>query len=133
MNDLEGKIQAPMASPERLLGVVRNTSSQSVDAPRQLSQDLEDKLHSIAKRHSGEVPLHGRLFAQWMHHAFPSECPFPHVVEESAVLTPSHWQDKPQDRTASLEERKLHVGDAETVTVEQPGIQWSDDEVLPLL
>merc|ERR550537_644654 len=25
------------------------------------------------------IPLHGRLFAQWLHYAFPHECPYPHM------------------------------------------------------
>merc|ERR1719343_1639826 len=29
----------------------------------------------IGKRHAGKVPPHGRLFAQWLHHAYPRECP----------------------------------------------------------
>merc|ERR1719379_1272928 len=38
-----------------------------------------DRLNDIATHHGGYVPLHGRLFAQWLHHAYPRECPYPHV------------------------------------------------------
>merc|ERR1711981_969440 len=38
MNELEHKIQAPKASPERLLALVGNLSSSTVDAPRALPQ-----------------------------------------------------------------------------------------------
>merc|ERR1719322_1208044 len=31
----------------------------------------------VSAHHGGRVPLHGRLFAQWLHHAYPRECPFP--------------------------------------------------------
>jgi len=37
------------------------------------------------------VPLHGRLFAQWMHHAFPRECPFPHVAGTTNPQAASDW------------------------------------------
>eukprot|EP00438_Fugacium_kawagutii_P025768 Skav230049 [mRNA] locus=scaffold1221:11456:16810:+ [translate_table: standard] len=30
-----------------------------------------------ALAHDGQVVLHGRLFAQWLHHAYPQECPMP--------------------------------------------------------
>jgi len=41
--------------------------------------------------HSGQVPLHGRLFAQWMHHAYPRECPFPHVSGSVKPMYPMEW------------------------------------------
>jgi len=41
---------------------------------------LIQRLNEIAAPTGGEVLLHGRLFAQWMHHAFPRECPYPHVA-----------------------------------------------------
>jgi hypothetical protein len=43
-NELEGKIQAPVASPEHVVAVVGNLSSSTVDAPRDLPQALTDKL-----------------------------------------------------------------------------------------
>merc|ERR1719478_41097 len=47
MNELEGKLQSPAASPGRLLGLVGNLSSSSVDAPRRLPGDLDARLHDI--------------------------------------------------------------------------------------
>ena len=38
-----------------------------LDAPRQLPRALLNKLDEIAQLHGGEVPIHGRLFAQWLH------------------------------------------------------------------
>eukprot|EP00413_Alexandrium_margalefii_P037668 CAMPEP_0204606016 /NCGR_PEP_ID=MMETSP0661-20131031/58841_1 /ASSEMBLY_ACC=CAM_ASM_000606 /TAXON_ID=109239 /ORGANISM="Alexandrium margalefi, Strain AMGDE01CS-322" /LENGTH=452 /DNA_ID=CAMNT_0051617305 /DNA_START=72 /DNA_END=1427 /DNA_ORIENTATION=+ len=69
MHELEGKIQAPTAPAARLLDVVANLTSSSYapEAPRLLPQGLKEKMHLIAERHGGEVPLHGRLFAQWLH------------------------------------------------------------------
>ena len=91
MNELEAKILAPSAAPQHLLSLVVNMSSATIDAPRQISAPMEQKLREIAKQHGGTVPLHGRLFAQWMHYAFPHECPYPQIAEDAAVLTPSHW------------------------------------------
>eukprot|EP00418_Pyrodinium_bahamense_P029420 CAMPEP_0179133300 /NCGR_PEP_ID=MMETSP0796-20121207/63385_1 /TAXON_ID=73915 /ORGANISM="Pyrodinium bahamense, Strain pbaha01" /LENGTH=575 /DNA_ID=CAMNT_0020832259 /DNA_START=114 /DNA_END=1841 /DNA_ORIENTATION=+ len=132
MSELEGQVRAPTTTPERLLGVVGNLSSPSVDAPRKLPVALEERLHAIAAHHGGAVPLHGRLFAQWMHFAFPSECPHPHASEDPAVLTPRHWLNK--KTTAPQEVRELHVQavDPAAAATEPPALQWSDDEVLPL-
>jgi len=65
--------------------------SDTVDAPRNLSSALVGRLNEIAQNHGGRVPLHGRLFSQWMHHAHPNECPYPQVANEtdSQVAAPS--------------------------------------------
>merc|ERR1719356_725964 len=73
---------APTATPERLLEVISNMSSSTVDAPRPLPRVLKQRLHSIAATAGGQVALHGRLFLQWLHFAFPYECPFPNLPEE---------------------------------------------------
>ena len=79
LGHLEQKIAAPEASSTRIADLVSKLSSSSVIAPRKLTQGLLDRLGEIAAGHGGNVPLHGRLFAQWMHHAFPRECPYPHL------------------------------------------------------
>jgi len=134
MNELEEKIQGPVATPEMLVSVVEQLSSSSVDAPRQLPETLREKLHTVAERNNGEVPLHGRLFAQWLHFAFPNECPYPLSSGSGAALTPSQWLDN-KASIATPEERERHINttNAATPTVEaMPLSQWSDDEVLPL-
>ena len=49
------EILAPAASVERLLGLVANMSSATVDAPRSLPQHLAERLQKIAQRHEGEA------------------------------------------------------------------------------
>merc|ERR1719271_1868351 len=87
LNEIEGSVLAPTAYPEHLLGLVSRLSSPSVDAPRQLSRSLEDKIHKIADLHGGMVPLQGRLFSQWLHYAFPNECPYPSIIKDVASLS----------------------------------------------
>jgi hypothetical protein len=79
LGHLEVEISSPEAEPKRIAELVANLPSSTVQTPRSLSQVLLSRLEEIAKGHGGTVPLHGRLFAQWMHHAFPRECPYPHV------------------------------------------------------
>jgi len=133
MKELEQKIQAPTASAVQLLSLVGNMSSSSVEAPRELPEPLVAKLWTIAERHNGKVLLHARLFAQWMHFAFPSECPYPHVVEDTTVLTPGHWSGQQQ---ATDEERQRCISEFEVqpeAAMGEPLLsQWDDEEVLLL-
>lgn len=78
MSKLEQQLASPTVMPDRVVQVVSHLASDTVHAPRNLSATLVNRLHEIAHNHGGEVPLHGRLFAQWMHHAYPRECSQPH-------------------------------------------------------
>jgi len=139
LNELEGSIRLPSASPERIVGLVGNMTSASMLHPRKVSADLVSKLQSIAERNHGEVPLHGRLFAQWLHHAFPYECPFPHISEDGTELSAHHWLGG--KAIASVEIRADHVESVDTKMVEESAedalvpsaIKWSTEEVLPLV
>ncbi len=64
----------------RALAVVQNIGSpcSPSDDPPMLKGALADQLQKVAESHGGRVPLHGRLFAQWMHYAFLREYPFHH-------------------------------------------------------
>lgn len=136
LNELEAKVGAPKMEPTRLLGILGNMSSATVDSPRQLPRALMQKLHEIAGYHEGAVPLHGRLFAQWMHHAFPNECPYPEITADSTVLTPSHWMDKKEITAMPVEQRQKIVAEATENTKETSmseanhELTWSDEEVL---
>merc|ERR1740121_3146554 len=77
---LERSIGQPSATPSRIIELVSALPSNTVVAPRQLSPVLLSRLDDIANLHGGRVPLHGRLFMQWMHHAFMRECPYPHAA-----------------------------------------------------
>merc|ERR1719515_445852 len=68
-------------------------------------------LDEVAIHNSGKVPLHGRLFAQWLHFAFPHDCPYPTIVESNHALTASQWIDASsgtKSMTASTEEKQKH-------------------------
>jgi len=93
LNQLEQKIASPSADPARIAALVATLPSDTVDAPRNLSEPLLQRLHEIAEAHGGSVPLHGRLFAQWMHHAFPRECPYPHVSGTTIQENQNTWTD----------------------------------------
>jgi len=133
MSEIEGKIMAPMASPEQLLRIVGNLSiSRISETSPEITQAVKAKLTMIADRHNGAVPIHGRLFAQWLHFAFPYECPYPQQVS-AEVLVPRQYSDG--RAAASADEKKMHMeaGLKSEPSVSEPSMSsWSDDEVLPL-
>jgi len=85
LGKLETAIGSPTADPGRITDVIAAMNSSTVSAPRELSVVLMKRLNEIANRNAGLVPLHGHLFAQWMHRAFPHECP----RSSAGVTTPS--------------------------------------------
>jgi len=108
---LERKIGAPVAEPAVIAKLVAFLPSDTVAAPRNLSQSLLDRLYQVARTNYNRVPLHGRLFAQWMHHAYPRECPYPHEVGTTSPQTPDEWMKETGHdmATASEEEMKQQV------------------------
>ncbi|CAE7866642.1 unnamed protein product [Symbiodinium microadriaticum] len=97
MDQLESSLRAPSASPTAMLNAV-----QALRSGLSLEGELSERLSEVAAQHSGEVPLHGRLFAQWLHHAFPRDCPFPHVsgtVRQSLT----QFQEERHERAAFAE------------------------------
>merc|ERR1712183_807852 len=94
LGHVEEIIKGPSAHPAQLVEVVSGLHSDTVHAPRNLSGVLLSRLGQIAELHGGQVPLHGRLFAQWMHHAYPRECSFPHLSNTVSPLTQEEWVDQ---------------------------------------
>eukprot|EP00928_Gymnodinium_smaydae_P061463 TRINITY_DN45529_c0_g1_i1.p1 TRINITY_DN45529_c0_g1~~TRINITY_DN45529_c0_g1_i1.p1 ORF type:complete len:593 (+),score=91.45 TRINITY_DN45529_c0_g1_i1:90-1781(+) len=75
---IESAVQVPDASPEDIVAVVQTMSSFTNNSV--LSAQLRDRLSDIAAAHNGKVPLHSRLFSQWLHFVYPRECPYPQVL-----------------------------------------------------
>jgi len=97
LREVEEGIGNSVADPQELLRIVGNLTSSSMEETVQLSRGLVEQLHIVAKTHGGVVPLHGRLFAQWLHYAFPRECPFPHKMgsfSKAQTLTPEQFAEQ---------------------------------------
>jgi len=90
---LERQIAAPQATPDRIVKVIEQLPSSTVDAPRSLSGSQVQRLEEIAAIHNGFVPFHARLFNQWLHHVYPRECPYPHLSGTSKPVSPEKWME----------------------------------------
>jgi hypothetical protein len=123
MGSLENAIAEPEAEPDRIARLVADLSTETVVGPRELPETLLNRLTEIAKLNNGKVPLHGRLFAQWLHHAFPRECPYPHEVSTTSPLTPDEWMQKHGHASsdASEEEMMDHIRADPTCPIEGCG------------
>ena len=104
-------------------------SSTTVDAPHTFSPDMTKRLSQIANQNEGTIPIHGRLFGQWLHYAFPHECPLPIAAQNA--LTPSAWLNGAAIGTT--EEREQHIQTAEELDLagEHAAGEWTEEEVLP--
>lgn len=81
MDQVEKSLAAPMGTAEQIAMVVSGLGSASQPANRTLSARQLGLLDDVAAHHGGMVPIHGRLFAQWMHEAYPRECSYPSIGE----------------------------------------------------
>jgi len=133
LGELEAAIGGPVASTEHILNIVTTSSSISEEISPSSRSVLSDQLDKIAKAHDGRVPLHGRLFAQWLHYAFPRECMFPHKAGTATKLTPIEYGDQylahDQDmksEAANSSDMPIEVGSAELQWMSQ----WSEEEEL---
>merc|ERR1719343_1214669 len=107
MAHLEREIGHSKTTPARVSELVAALPSDTVQAPRQLPQTLLDRLDQVAASNNGEVPLHGRLFTQWMHHAFPRECPYPHETGTLNPQTADEWM-RGSGQTVHVSEEEMH-------------------------
>jgi len=143
VGQIEGKLAAPDASPAQIAAMVAGMPSSTVPSNRTLSQWLLHRLGEAAQHHGGRVPLHGRLFSQWMHYAYPRECPYPHVLGATRPQTADSWvREFRKDFAANKTEMRRYVERpvarkaraAETGAVEEvssmESAMWTMDEEL---
>merc|ERR1719502_620949 len=141
MSHLEERLVASEVAPNHIIELVNELASDTVEAPRQISSALSQRLDEIAIHHDGLVPLHGRLFAQWMHHAYPRECPFPHLSGVTTSMTSREYKakhgvssridssDVPQVLD-SIHEQGLAKGIQKSESGEERALPWSSEEEL---
>mmetsp|Transcript_72216 Transcript_72216/g.136414 ORF Transcript_72216/g.136414 Transcript_72216/m.136414 type:complete len:573 (-) Transcript_72216:88-1806(-) len=110
LSHLELKFKAPDATAKAISQVVAQLPSATVAGNRTLSPWLLHRLEEVAEHHDGLIPLHGRLFAQWLHYAYPRECPYPHVVGATSPQTADQFvRETRRDFSAPKEDMKTII------------------------
>merc|ERR1740130_1024047 len=129
---LEGLVSAPEASPSTLISMIPMIASASMPSGHTLSPWLHQRLDEVAKHHGGLVPLHGRLFAQWLHYAYPRECSFPHAAGSIDPMHPQEYIRVHNVSAASLStdeaDWQRHVDAAPPQKLRIPGSEAQADE-----
>merc|ERR1719245_1354040 len=120
MGQVEAAVGAPVATVDQVLQVVTSLTD-SDDEPARLDAAMQTQLQRVAAMHGGQVPLHGRLFAQWLHYAFPRDCAFPHKAGASRALTPAQFGE---ESIVSAEEVNRHVAE-DVVQRDLAGSNWT--------
>merc|ERR1711963_224024 len=131
MDKVEEMIQKPLASSSEITSAI--ASINAVYQRPSASADLLARLDEIAEYHGGAIPLHGRLFAQWMHHAFPQECSYPHMSGTTNPLRADDFQAQTGlPVSASRDEMSQFVdsGSPRRRSVTSLGGQWHFEEEL---
>jgi hypothetical protein len=142
LNECEGLLQQievliakPSASPKEILSALARTklNSGEVDVAMLRSQSY-DRLQEIASKGTGgKVSLHGRLFAQWLHYAFPHECPYPHAAGSLRPRTQSERLAKDESTFLDAEQLAEFANQGEVKSGEDIPEEedlWSWDEEL---
>merc|ERR1719343_1245028 len=126
-------VNGPTANVEFLLGVLPLLQSDAVPAMGAVPDGLVTRLQEIAGMHNGVVPLHGRLFAQWMHHAYPFDCPFPHDTTINPQTADEWMRETGNTETdASAEEMQAQV-DSDTCAIDAQGqVECGDQGAMDL-
>jgi len=132
LGHLENRLASPAAVPGRITEVIAGLPSATVHVPRNLPMALRRRLEDIAVLHGGQVPLHGRLFMQWLHHAYPNECSFPHLSGSSKPVTVEQFMRQTgQDPTASPAAMKQEISQAHNASsVYHADLPWLTEEEL---
>jgi len=129
---IETQVASPSTDAAHIADIVARLQSDTVDAPRNLSATLLTRLSEISKTHSGQVPLHGRLFAQWMHHAYPRECPFPHISGSVKPMYPQEWLETMGEALLEVSQEVMeeHASRLSHASMRPVVLPWSTDEEL---
>ncbi|CAE8625178.1 unnamed protein product [Polarella glacialis] len=138
LRDIEEAVGESTAQAQQLISLVGNMTSMTSledETAVKISAALVSQLEATAAANGGKVPLHGRLFQQWVHYVFPRQCPFPHKTGTVVSVSPLEFGNY----IASAEEMRAHAISADnssnisaTIAIEdmQWMSQWSEEEEL---
>merc|ERR1719238_2228901 len=97
LDKLERSVKGPTATVEQIVNTLSGFTTMSLDEPRNLApgSKLRNMLEEVASNSGWSgINLHGRLLAQWLHYAFPHDCPYPAKGGSLNPLTANAWQEQ---------------------------------------
>jgi hypothetical protein len=109
---IERQLRKPEASPDELISIVKHLASPTMQRGR-LSKAILARIHDIADHHDGTVPLHGPLFAEWMHFAYPRECTYPQMFGPAHSEPLKQWARRHGPPSLTFEEVRRNVEELE--------------------
>eukprot|EP00928_Gymnodinium_smaydae_P063928 TRINITY_DN47396_c0_g1_i1.p1 TRINITY_DN47396_c0_g1~~TRINITY_DN47396_c0_g1_i1.p1 ORF type:complete len:619 (+),score=95.67 TRINITY_DN47396_c0_g1_i1:61-1917(+) len=131
MAKLEGAVGKSEASAAAILAALESTSPTSKES---LSFELRRRLDEISQTNGGVVPLQGRLFAQWMHHAHPRVCTFPALPGSVQIREDPDEYTNRTGKSCCLKKKELteyyEKSKAEPDDAGDCRLPWSADEQL---
>jgi hypothetical protein len=92
---LERRFATDSATPKEIIAAIATLPSSTTPATpgmRALPKEMLRHLDTIAQADGGRIELHGHLFAQWMHHAYPRECSYPHLAGTTHQMSVDDYQ-----------------------------------------
>eukprot|EP00746_Dinoflagellata_sp_MGD_P166988 gnl/MRDRNA2_/MRDRNA2_97260_c0_seq1.p1 gnl/MRDRNA2_/MRDRNA2_97260_c0~~gnl/MRDRNA2_/MRDRNA2_97260_c0_seq1.p1 ORF type:complete len:553 (-),score=102.45 gnl/MRDRNA2_/MRDRNA2_97260_c0_seq1:88-1746(-) len=127
---IESEITSPNGTVSQILNAVETLPSFP-----EISEQMRTKLEEISILDGGSIPLHGRLFAQWLHFTFPRDCPYPHAAGSITPKTQMQWREMVGDELESVtdEEIKQHIETAQASRDPSPDAgsgMWNFQEAL---
>jgi len=140
LQQIEMEVAKPSATPAEILDGMSRISMMSFTGDiSSISSKFQTKLEDIAAKGDGQVPLHGRLFAQWLHYNFPRQCPFPHSAgslrpqtqgERLSTNTSIYIEDKERSEHMQPKVQKVSLSKRRETSSETAEDLWSWDEEL---
>eukprot|EP00929_Paragymnodinium_shiwhaense_P081798 TRINITY_DN428_c0_g1_i1.p1 TRINITY_DN428_c0_g1~~TRINITY_DN428_c0_g1_i1.p1 ORF type:complete len:565 (-),score=204.10 TRINITY_DN428_c0_g1_i1:213-1907(-) len=132
MGQLERRLAKPEASPAEVLAAIAQLTSSTVES-HSPSETMIRRLKDIGRMNGGSVPLHGRLFAQWMHYAFPRECPYPHASGSTNPLSANEWmqayEEKPNLKVREMRQYLEKVAQDNKAASQSEAAAATEDDV----
>jgi len=132
--DLRGHVERalgrPDGSPEEIAAVVSALPSATSPARGTMEPSLMLRLRRIAADNGGQVPVYGRLFAQWMHHAYPRECEYPHLAGKTSPLDLYDMEQAGLEVLAAPDEMQSRASEKKRKTAPVESVPWVHREEL---
>jgi len=136
LREIEVGLGVAEATEAHILAVVGDMiDSTTLDGRyRKVDGLLRSRLAEVAAMHGGMVRLHGRLFSQWLHYAFPHECRFPRKLGSVSTASALEYSGvvglDPNDVDQIVFELTSNNTLPATLSPGDWMSQWDDDEEL---